>query len=129
MKFRGETEDDSVDIRMGVVAQEVGSETSTVESESTLESAEDCGQGSSVGSGDGLGVVNVQGVDSVAIGADAVVLSATISAASVSMLEQEIHSSTRSSGRNAKRRTSDAGGQGGSEALKKIKIAPLMKAR
>ncbi|KAJ7584043.1 hypothetical protein C8J56DRAFT_1028057 [Mycena floridula] len=112
----------AVDIRMGVVAQEVGSETSTMESENR-------GQGSSVGSGDGLGVVNVQGVDSVAVEADAVVLSATIPAASVSMPEQEIHSSTRSSGRNAKRRTSDAGGQGGSEALKKIKIAPLMKAR
>ncbi|KAJ7599573.1 hypothetical protein C8J56DRAFT_1040460 [Mycena floridula] len=85
--------------------------------------------GSSVGLGDGLGVVNVQGVDSVAVRADAVVLSATIPAASVLMPEQEIHSSTRSSGRNAKRRTSDAGGQGGSEALKKIKIVPLMKAR
>ncbi|KAJ7575374.1 hypothetical protein C8J56DRAFT_1032582 [Mycena floridula] len=105
----------AVDVRMRVVVQEVGSETSTMESENR-------GQGSSVGSGDGLGVVNVQGVDSVAVEADAVVLSATIPAA-------EIHSSTRSSGRNAKHRTSAAGGQGGSEALKKIKIAPLMKAR
>ncbi|KAJ7577510.1 hypothetical protein C8J56DRAFT_899139 [Mycena floridula] len=108
----------AVDVRTGVVARRWGQRRAPWNQ-----------RGSSVGSGDGLGVVNVQGVDSVAVGADAVVLSATIPAASVSMPEQEIHSSTRSSGRNAKRRTSDAGGQGGSEALKKIKIAPLMKAR
>ncbi|KAJ7575015.1 hypothetical protein C8J56DRAFT_1063910 [Mycena floridula] len=121
-KLRGETEDE------WTAPHKVGSDTSTVELESTLETVTDTHRGSDLGpngSVSGSSAQGVQDVQEVALETEG----AAGSRAQLGGTEQDVLPSTRSSGRNSKQKASDAGGQGGTEALKKIRIVPLTKAR
>ncbi|KAJ7596475.1 hypothetical protein C8J56DRAFT_1040749 [Mycena floridula] len=120
-KLRGETEDE------WTAPHKVGSDTSTVESESTLGTVAETHQGSGLGpngSGSGSSAQNVEDVQEVAVE----VGGAAGSRSELGGFRDNTHVAIGSSGRNAKRKTSDAGSQG-AEALKKIRIMPLAKAR
>ncbi|KAJ7573099.1 hypothetical protein C8J56DRAFT_904229 [Mycena floridula] len=121
-KLRGETED------KWTAPHKVGSDTSTVELESTLETVADTHRGSDLGpngSVSGSSAQGVQDVQEVALETEG----AAGSRAQLGGTEQDVLPSTRSSGRNSKWKASDVGGQGGTDALKKIRIVPLTKAR